>query len=140
MATDVLLAVHFLGLMMGAGGGFGSMIVMRAAAQRPPQEAGVLRAQGPALARFSSIGLVLMLATGVALVFAKYGGFASMPDLFWVKLVFVTTLTIAAVTLELTYAAVKKGEVKAAARLPLFGPIAGASSLLATLFAALAFH
>lgn len=140
MLTDVVLFLHFLGLMMGAGGGFGSMIAMRAALARPPEEASVLRSIGPALARFSSIGLVLMLATGMAMVFLKYDGFGGLPLMFWVKMAFVTTLTIAAVTLELTYAAVKNGDVAAAARLPLFGPIAGSSSLLAALFAVLAFH
>jgi uncharacterized protein YqgC (DUF456 family) len=116
------------------------MITMRAALARPPQEAGVLRSIGPVLARFSSIGLVLMLATGVALVLVKYDGFASLPLLFWVKMAFVTTLTLAAITLELIYAAIRRGHAQAAARLPLFGPIAGSSSLLATLFAVLAFH
>lgn len=140
MFTDIILALHFLGLMMGAGGGFGSMIVMRSAANRPPEQIGVLRSLGPSLARFSLIGLILMLATGLALVWLKYGGLADMPAMFWVKMVFVGTLTLAALATEFTYAAVKRGDAAAAARLPMFGPMAGASSLLAVLFAALAFH
>lgn len=140
MTTDFILALHFLGLMMGAGGGFGSMIVMRSVANRPPEEAAVLRQLGPAMARFSFAGLILMLITGLALVWLKYDGFDAMPAMFWVKMVFVATLTLAALGTEFTYAAVKRGNVAAAARLPLFGPMAGLSSLLAVLFAALAFH
>lgn len=140
MLTDILLFIHLLGLMMGAGGGFGSMIVMRAALARPPEQAGVLRSVGPALGRFSLIGLVLMWLTGLSLVFLKYGGFSALPTIFWVKIAFVLSLTAAAFTLELTYAAVKRGDAKAAARLPLLGPCAGISSLLAALFAVLAFH
>jgi protoporphyrinogen IX oxidase len=138
--TDVLLAMHLIGLMMGAGGGFGSMITMRAASKLSPENAATLRALGPAMARFSTYGLVLMLLTGPALVSLKFGGFANMPELFWVKLVFVATLTIAAIAIEFTYGQVRRGDVKAAARLPLLGPVAGLSSILAVVFAVFAFH
>jgi hypothetical protein len=63
-----------------------------------------------------------------------------MPQMFWVKLVFVTTLTLAAIAIELTHGQVKRGDVKAAARLPVLGPVAGLSSILAVIFAVLAFH
>lgn len=138
--TDVLLFLHLLGLMMGAGGGFGSMVAARTALTRPPEQAAVLRSLGPTLASFSGIGLILMLATGFTLVFNKFGSFAEMPALFWVKMVFVTTLTLAAIATHLTYGQIKAGNVAAAARLPMLGPIAGLSSILAVLFAVLAFH
>jgi hypothetical protein len=70
----------------------------------------------------------------------KYDGFGNMPTMFWVKLVFVATLTLAAIMIELTYAQIKGGNAAAAARLPAFGPIAGLSSMLAVIFAVLAFH
>ena len=137
---DVLLIVHFAGLMMGAGGGIGSTIVMGYARSLPAEKASVVQGAGPALARLSTAGLVLMLLTGGAMVQFKYGGFSAMPTMFWVKLVFVATLTIAAILIELTYAQMKKGNTAAAANLPKFGPLAGISSLLAVIFAALAFH
>jgi len=140
MIVDIVLFLHLLGLMMGAGGGFGSMIVMRGALKMTPEQAGPVRSLGPALGRFSFAGLILMWITGVALAFLKYGGFSGLPQLFWVKFAFVLSLTAAAITLELTYGAVKRGNVEAAKRLPRLGPWAGLSSLLATLFAVLAFH
>jgi hypothetical protein len=140
MIVDIVLFVHLLGLMMGAGGGFGSMIVMRGALKMAPEQAGPVRSLGPALGRFSSAGLVLMLITGPMLVLMKYGSFSGLSPLFWVKMVFVVSLTSAALTLELTYASVKRGNVEAAKRLPALGPWAGLSSLLAVLFAVLAFH
>jgi hypothetical protein len=140
MIGDIVLFLHLLGLLMGAGGGFGSAIVMGHAGKLPAEQAGPLRGVGPALQRFSTIGLVLMWLTGPMLVFLKYGGFSAMPPLFWVKLVFALSLTAAAIAIELTYAAVKKGNTAAAARLPALGPWAGLSSLLAVLFAVLAFH
>ena len=137
---DVLLIVHFAGLMMGAGGGIGSTIVMGYARSLPEEQAGVVRGAGPALARLSTAGLVLMLLTGGAMVQFKYGGFGAMPTMFWVKLVFVGTLTLAVILIEVTYSQVKKGNAAAAANLPRLGPLAGISALLAVVFAALAFH
>ena len=99
-----------------------------------------LRRLGPTLARFSHAGLVVMWLTGLAMVWQVYGGFARLPSFFWVKSAFVVTLTAAAFTTELTYAQIKRGNVKTAARLAITGPIAGASSLLAAIFAVLAFH
>lgn len=140
MITDILLAFHLIGLMMGAGGGFGSMIAMREAKARPPEQQAVLRSLGPAMGGFSAAGLVLMWLTGVALVFVKFHSVAALPALFWLKAVFITTLTLAAVAVQVTYAQIKTGNVAAAARLPILGPIAGASSLLAVIAAVLAFH
>jgi len=138
--TDILLILHIVGLMMGAGGGFASMITMRVAAKRPPDHAAVLRTLGPTFAKFSAAGLVLMWVTGLAMVFLKYGGFAGLPELFWVKITFVLSLTAAAITVELTYGQIKAGKMEAAKRLPVLGPIAGISSLLAVTFAVLTFH
>lgn len=137
---DVLLILHLLGLLMGAAGGISSGLIMRRALKAPPEQAMTLRSLGPMLARLSMIGLVLMLATGFSLVFVTYGGFSDLPTTFWIKMVFVTTLTLAAIATELAYAQVKGGNVKAAARLPVLGPIAGLSSLLAVIFAVLTFH
>jgi hypothetical protein len=138
--NDILLALHLIGLMMGAGGGFGSMITMRIALTRPPEQAGVLRSLGQPMASFSGLGLIIMLVTGFALVFTKYNGFAALPPLFWLKMLFVTTLTFASIAVHLTYAQVKAGNAAAAARLPALGPVAGLSSLLAVIVAVLVFH
>lgn len=137
---DFILAAHIIGLMMGAGGGFGSMISQREALKRPADQAAVLRSIGPALANFSMIGLILMWVSGLALVFLKYDGFAGLPPMFWVKFVFISTLTLAAVATHVLYGQVRGGNVAAATRLPVFGQIAGMSSLLAVIFAVLAFH
>ena len=135
-----LLVLHLLGLMMGAGGGFGSTVVMAVAAKRSPADAGTIRSVGPILARLAAAGLVLMWATGVALVFLRYGGFSSLPIIFWVKMVFVSTLTLAALAIELTYGQIKRGNAAAAQRLAILGPIAGLSSLLAMTFAVITFQ
>ena len=140
MIIDLILAAHFIGLMMGAGGGFGSMISQREALKRPADQAATLRSIGPALATFSFVGLILMWISGVALAFLKYGGFSALPQMFWIKFIFVSTLTIAAIATQVLYGQAKAGNSIAATRTPVFGQIAGMSSLLAVIFAALAFH
>jgi hypothetical protein len=49
-------------------------------------------------------------------------------------------LTAAAAAIEMTYAAVKRGDAAAAARLPALGPWAGISAILAMAVAVFAFH
>ncbi|MES1200858.1 MAG: hypothetical protein ABUS57_05355 [Pseudomonadota bacterium] len=138
--NDSLLAAHFIGLMMGAGGGFGGAIVARNAAKLPPEQAGSLRALGPILARFAHTGLAILWVTGAIMVWSVYGGPEHLPSLFWIKFLFVLSLTVVAIITELTYGQIKAGNVKVAARLPKIGPIAGISSLLAAAIAAFAFH
>jgi hypothetical protein len=141
LTLDILLILHFVGLMLGAGGGIGATVVMRHALSLPQEQGDIIRTAGPALSGMSIAGLLLMLLTGIALWAIKYEfAFASMPAMFWVKMVFVTTLTIASVMIQLTHGRVKRGDTAAASRLPRFGPMAGISALLAVLFAVLAFH
>jgi hypothetical protein len=55
-------------------------------------------------------------------------------------MIFVATLTVASIGIEMTYAQIRKGDAKAAERLPMLGPMAGISSILAVVFAVLTFH
>jgi len=137
--SQFMLFLHFVGLMLGATGGFGSALIMRRALAGPPEAAGVLRGLGPMLANVSAVGLALMWASGLVLVWSRWGGPGGLPGLFWAKLVFVLTLTAAAVAIHLTYRAVRKGDAAAAARLPKLGPVSGVSALLAVLLAVYAF-
>jgi hypothetical protein len=138
--NDFLLVVHFIGLMMGAAGGVGSMMAGRAALKASPEGAMALRSLGPQLANVSTAGVILLWITGVILVWSAYDGPGSLPAMFWVKFVFVLTLTAAVVAIKLTYAQVRSGNPAAAARLPMIGPAAGLSALLAVIFAVIAFN
>lgn len=138
---DALLIVHFIGVMLGAGGGFGSALAAGHARTLPAERASVIKELGPKLARLSMIGLVLMYVTGIALLVVRYeGNLALMPAMFWIKLVFVGTLTVAASLILVTYGQIRRGNVGVESRLPVLGPIAGMSSLAAMVFAVLAFH
>jgi hypothetical protein len=138
--NDALLFLHFVGLMLGAAGGFASAIVMRRALALPADEAKVLRGLGPILSKVSATGVAVLWVTGLILVWTKWGGFESLPQMFWVKAIFIASLTVMTALIQLTYAEIRKGNPAAAARLPRFGPMAGISALLAVLFAVLAFN
>ena len=138
--TQTLLFLHFVGLMLGAAGGFASAIIMRRALVLPAEEAKVLRGLGPVLAKVSGIGVGVLWLTGLILVWSKWGGFGNLPQLFWVKAIFILSLTAVTILINMTYAEIRKGNVAVAARLPKLGPVAGLSALLAVLFAVLAFQ
>lgn len=141
LVLDIFLFLHLLGLMFGAGGGFASAVAMGRAAALPPEQGNVIRSLGPTLAIMSLAGLVTMLVSGVSMVILKYGGaFAAMPQMFWVKMFFVATLTIAAVWITVIYGKATGGGTPNYALLARLGPMAGISSLLATLFAVMTFH
>jgi hypothetical protein len=137
--NQILLFLHFLGLMLGATGGFASALIMRRATGLTPERARPLRELGPMLANVSAAGLALMWLSGLVLVWSLWDGPGSLPRLFWVKFLFVLSLTAAAVVIHMTYAEIRRGNPAAATRLPRLGPIAGSSSLLAVLFAVIAF-
>ena len=138
--NEALLFLHLVGLMLGAAGGFASAVIMRRALVLPADEAKVVRGLGPILANVSLTGLVLMWATGLTLVWSKYDGLASLPQMFWVKAIFILSLTAMTPLIQLTYGEIRKGNPAAAAKLPRFGPMAGISALLAVLFAVVAFN
>src|SRR5262245_26014238 len=140
MLLDVLLIVHLIGLMLGAGGGFGSMVAMRYAGSLPAEQQPTIRGLAPILGRVALSGLVLLWLTGVWMAATMGVDASALPWTFWAKMTFVATLTLAALGSEITYGQIKRGNAKAAARLPILGPIAGISSLFAVLFAVLTFH
>jgi hypothetical protein len=138
--NEALLFLHFFGLMLGAAGGFASAIIMRRALALPSEEARVLRGLGPTLSKVSAAGVAVLWITGLIMVWTKWSGFESLPQMFWVKAIFILSLTVVVGLIHLTYGEIRKGNPAAAAKLPKFGPMAGISAVLAVLFAVLAFN
>ena len=137
--NDFILFLHFFGLMLGAAGGLGSGVLMRRALAMPADEAKVVRGLGPLLANVAHTGVALLWVTGLILVWSKWDGFANLPQLFWVKAIFILSLTAVAIFVHMTYAEIRKGNVAVASRLPKLGPMGGVSAILAVLFAVYAF-
>jgi uncharacterized membrane protein len=72
--SDTLLILHFLGLALGVGTGFANFRLGLATADMPPEERTKFFLRAFALAKNSSWGLVLLIVSGVGLMFSKYGG------------------------------------------------------------------
>ncbi|HET7714672.1 MAG TPA: hypothetical protein VFK86_03515 [Bauldia sp.] len=134
-----LLFLHFFGLMLGAAGGMASGFLMRRAAGMPPDQAQVIRGQGPFLANVAAAGVALLWVTGLIMVFA-YWSVDALRWPFWVKLVFVVILTLATIAIHLTYSEIRRtGNVALGQRLAKIGPVSGLAAILAVLFASIAF-
>jgi hypothetical protein len=137
--NEALLFLHFVGLMVGAAPGPANMIIMRQLATATPDQAAALRRIPPVLGTVSAWGIALLWVTGIIMVFTVYGGFTGLPTAFWIKMVFVVLVTLISGAIHATYAQIRKGNTAAAARLPRLGPLVGITSLLAVLFAVIAF-
>ena len=134
-----ILFLHFVGLMLGAAGGFGAALVMMQANSAPPEQAQTLRALGWPFAMMAGAGLVVLWITGVLMVLGR-GGPVGLPVLFWVKILFVVVATVFNGLTHRVYAQMRRtGDVALAQQLMIFGPGAGIAVLVAVLLAVYAF-
>jgi hypothetical protein len=134
-----LVIVHFIGLALGFSSGFGNMVVMGLIAKAAPAEKAVLGRVPPALGRLGVIGLVLLWASGIAIVMTRYGGFAILPRPFIYKLTAVVLLTLTVAYINVLQPRAQRGDAAAMARIQTLGRLSGPLSLLAVIFAVITF-
>jgi hypothetical protein len=136
---QLLVIVHFIGLALGFSSGFGNMVVMGLIAKAAPAEKAVLGRVPPALGRLGVIGLVLLWASGIAIVMTRYGGFAILPRPFIYKLTAVVLLTLTVAYINVLQPRAQRGDAAAMARIQTLGRLSGPLSLLAVIFAVITF-
>ena len=88
---DVMLIVHFIGLVMGLGTAFSHMFLGLAAAKMDAAEARKLHLQSFALSKMGHIGLALLILSGGYLMTPYWGMLTSTP-LLMLKLALVIVL------------------------------------------------
>lgn len=137
--NQLLLFLHFVGMTMGFSVSFSNMVMAGLLGSAAPQEKAVLARFPPKITRVGDVGLVLLWATGLTLVFTKYGGFGIMPWQFHVKLTAVVVLTLVVGYVHSQMRRAAAGDAAAAARIPVAGKVAFTSALTAVLFAVLSF-
>ena len=137
--NQLLLILHFLGLGLGLSASVVHMALSGLMAGADPAEARGLARLRPAMAQVGGGGLVLLWATGLMLVFLKWGGFGSLPWQFHAKLTAVVLLTGAVGASHALQAKARRGDAAAAARLPIVGHATLTFSVLAVVFAVLTF-
>ncbi len=132
-----ILFLHLFGLMLGAAGAFGSLVVMMKARSAPADQAQALRTLGWPLAMMSGAGLAVLWATGILMIFFVS---PSLPGLFWAKIVFVVILTVLSGLIHKTYADIRRtGDTGLVQRLYALGPASAVILLLIVLLAVYAF-
>lgn len=137
--NQILLFLHFLGLVMGFSVSFGNMVMGGLIASAPPQNKPVLAAFGPKISRIGDIGLVLLWTTGLTMVFTKYDGFGGLPWQFHAKLTAVVLLTLVIGFIHSQMRKASQGDAAAIAKMQVAGKIAFVLALTAVLFAVLSF-
>ncbi|MCL4189445.1 MAG: hypothetical protein KJZ85_17740 [Rhodobacteraceae bacterium] len=138
--ASLLKIVHYLAFAVGLGGGVANaMIGMQLHAAAPAARAGL----GAAQKRIGQIGLaalVLVWASGLALVWGAYGGTAGLGVAFWLKMAAVVALTLAVAVLTVQGArAERAGTGPDAATMARLEALATGSAVAAVVLAVVAF-
>jgi hypothetical protein len=134
-----LVTVHIVGLTLGFASGLGNMVMAGLIAKAAPHEKPVLGRFPPAVGRLGVIGLVLLWASGAAIVYTRYGTFSILPQTFVIKLAAVVLLTLTVAGIHVLQPRALAGDAAATARIRLLGKITGPLSLIALVFAVLTF-
>ncbi|MCC6735311.1 MAG: hypothetical protein IT534_04190 [Bauldia sp.] len=136
---DILLFAHFIGLAMGIGVGITNMVIARMiGAAATPDAASALRSLPPILSRISMAGLVVLVISGLLLLF--YWGFAITDFWFWLKILGVAGMIGVAYLMYQAQEKIRAGDQTAAAQMRQLGPAMGGLGLLVTLLSVFSFH
>ena len=124
---------------MGLSTGFANMVMLGLIAKAAPAEKPVLARFPPAMSRIGAIGLTLLWASGLAIVYTRYGTFSILPRAFIIKLIAVVLLTICVIYIHVLQGRVNKGDTAAMGQIQTVGRITGPLALIAVIFAVITF-
>lgn len=138
--SQLVLILHFVGLALGMSVSAANIVMLGVMSKAAPGERAVLARFPPAMSRVGQIGLVIMWATGITMVYTRWSGLAGMPWVFHAKLAAVLLLTVLAFyVLPRLERRVRNGDAAAAARMPVVGKVATVCGLAAVILAVLTF-
>src|SRR5262249_33685072 len=132
--------LHFIGLAMGLAVPFANIVMVGVMSKAQPAEQAILGRFPLAMSKIGKIGIALLWATGITMVFTRWSGFSTLPKTFMFKLTAVILLTITVGYISVLERRIKKGDAAAIARIQLFGKIAFALGITAVVFAVLTFN
>jgi hypothetical protein len=139
MLDSTLMVVHFLGLAMGLSTGFANMVMAGLVAKAAPNEKPILGRFPPAMARIGVIGLTLLWASGLAIIYTRYGSFSILPRPFIVKISAVVLLTLCVAYIHVLMPRAQRGDAAAMARIQKIGMMTGPLAIIAIIFAVITF-
>jgi hypothetical protein len=133
--ADVLLILHFLGLMIAAGGVTGALVSLTTSRTAARGKGAGGRGPGVLYAQFTTVGLVFLLPSGIGLFMVKPA--TGLGAMFWMKLVFAAMFAFAVISTSMVHSGRSK---QAGAMLVRLGPLAGLSLGATVIFSVLAYH
>ena len=137
--NQVLLVLHFVGLAMGLSVSIANGVMGGLIAKSAPEERAVLVRFPPLMSRIGKIGLTLLWLSGAILVQTRWGGFATLPWQFHVKLAAVVLLTLVVTYIHVQEGRMRRGDGSAASRIQAAGKTGALFALTALIFAVLTF-
>ena len=140
---DLWLILHFLGVALGVGTGFAMFTLGLSTKDLPPAERGAFMQRASVIGRNGSIGLLMLIVSGVALLLTRgvdvvmaWGG-----PMFHVKLTLVAILIGVFGYMQVLMRKARSADgAAAAARLPLIGQVMLLLGVSIVICAVLAFH
>lgn len=91
---QLLLLTHIAALVVGTATAVAMPVIMSRMPAAGPDGKQMLGGIGQRLARNAQISLLVLLASGIAMMFVRYGGFEGMNVWFWVKMAFVAVMLV----------------------------------------------
>ncbi len=131
--------LHFLGLMLGAGAGLGSMVVSRQIRRLTGVPTPQLAALRPIFAQMALMGVVLIWLSGIWLYVAKYGG-APLGAAFHAKLTVAALLLAVVIAINIIGLRARRHGVPPPPWLPMLGMATPVLTLLAVVLAVVGFN
>jgi hypothetical protein len=140
IVINLLFWLHLMALAMGLGGGIGMSQVGPRLVKATPEDREKLFPLASAYNRISTIGLVLLLVTGPAVLWLKFGGFQGMNHWFMLKMALVLVVIVAMGLAHAGLARLKRGDEKGGKLMMIAGPITALTTAGVVLAAVFAFN
>lgn len=126
---NVLLILHLVGLVLGFVGGRAHGVVMGKIGAASQETAALLWAFEAQASRAAFIGTAILVVTGLAMLYLKYGGFAGQGMLFYVKLALVAAVATAEIMRHLSALRWRAGDPAMEVRTKAWGRFSGLAAL-----------
>lgn len=137
---QALLIVHLSGLVMGFVGGRSHAEVMKRLPMAGSEASAILWDFEKKASSAAFIGTGLLVSSGAAMLWLKWGGPQNQPILFWVKIALVTLVAVAEVARHNTALLWRQGDASMHYWTRLWGKISGLAAMAIVVVAVIVFN
>ncbi|QMU58253.1 MAG: hypothetical protein GKR98_08640 [Boseongicola sp.] len=137
--TDLIMALHFIGLAMGGVATFGLPVIGAMIDKAPPEHRPSIGAIVLPIKNIVKAGMAMLIVTGIILVFTS-GVTDAAPGTFWLKLLLVAALVASIVVADKTGPKAMTGDAAAKEKIKKLGILNKALLVLIVLLAVISFH